>query len=73
MKPKKRQPLDFSGIPVEPPVEDVGRQVEPEADAPVSEPDLDLDIAAVPEASAPPSLDRGPLNLDPEPTPASSV
>ncbi|WP_426030580.1 polar localization protein TipN [Caulobacter sp. DWP3-1-3b2] len=67
MKPKKRQPLDFSGIAMEPPVEDVGRQVEPQADAPVSEPDLDLDIAAVPEASPPPTLDRGPLN--PEPTP----
>ena len=69
MKPKKRQPLDFSGIPMEPPVEDVGRQVEPEADAPVSEPDLDLDIAAVPEASAPPILDRGPLSPEPEPAP----
>ena len=70
MKPKKRQPLDFTGIPVEPPVEDVGRpeetNSESEADAPISEPDLDLDIAAVPDASAPPNLDRGPLNLDPE-------
>lgn len=69
MKPKKRQPLDFSGIPMEPPVEDVGRPVEPEADAPVSEPDLDLEIAAVPEASAPPSLDRGRISPEPEPAP----
>jgi hypothetical protein len=70
MKPKKRQPLDFTGIPVEPPVEDVGRpeeaQSESEAEAPISEPDLDLDIAAVPDASAPPNLDRGPLDLGPE-------
>ena len=40
MKPKKRQPLDFTGIPVEPPVEDVdrsaGAKAEPDADAPVS-------------------------------------
>jgi hypothetical protein len=73
MKPKKRQPLDFTGIPMEPPVEDVGRPIEansePDADAPVSEPDLDLDIAAVPDASAPPNLDRGPLDLGPEPAP----
>ncbi len=73
MKPKKRQPLDFTGIPVEPPVEDVDRPVEAEAeadaDAPVTEPDLDLDIAAVPDASAPPIPDRGPLDLDPEPAP----
>ena len=73
MKPKKRQPLDFTGIPVEPPVEDVGRSPETDAefdeDAPVTEPDLDLDIAAVPEASVPPILDRGPLDLGPEHTP----
>jgi hypothetical protein len=73
MKPKKRQPLDFTGIPVEPSVEDVerpvGAEVEPDSEAPVSEPDLDFDIAAVPEASAPPILDRGPLDLGPEPTP----
>ncbi len=67
MKPKKRQPLDFTGIPVEPPVEDVGRPVEEsDADEPAGEPDLDLDIAAVPEVS-PPILDRGPLDLGPEP------
>jgi hypothetical protein len=76
MKPKKRQPLDFTGIPVEPPVEDVGRpsrrKSEPDADAPVSEPDLDLDIAAVPDASAPPILDRGPLDLGPDPRRARS-
>ena len=73
MKPKKRQPLDFTGIPTEPPVEDVGRPPEsgsePEADAPISEPDLDLDIAAVPDASAEPNLDRGPVNVDAEPAP----
>jgi hypothetical protein len=77
MKPKKRQPLDFTGIPMEPPVEDVGRpdgaSSEPEADAPISEPDLDLDIAAVPDASAPPILDRGSLDLDPEPAPEPVV
>ena len=73
MKPKKRQPLDFTGIPMEPPVEDVGRPAqagsEPEADAPISEPDLDLDIAAVPDASDAPTLDRGSVDLDAEPAP----
>ncbi|KRA70590.1 polar localization protein TipN [Caulobacter sp. Root656] len=73
MKPKKRQPLDFTGIPMEPPVEDAGRpaqaEVQPDPDAPVSEPDLDLDIAAVPDASPPPILGRGPLDLGPEPAP----
>ena len=70
MKPKKRQPLDFTGIPVEPPVEDVGRpeeaNSESEAEAPISEPDLDLDIAAVPDASAPRNLDRGLMGVEPE-------
>lgn len=73
MKPKKRQPLDFTGIPTEPPVEDVGRPAEagsePEADAPISEPDLDLDIAAVPDASDAPTLDRGPVDVGAEPAP----
>ena len=77
MKPKKRQPLDFTGIPTEPPVEDVGRPPEagsePEADAPISEPDLDLDIAAVPDASAEPNLDRGPVSIDAEPAPEPVV
>ena len=73
MKPKKRQPLDFSGIPMEPPVEDHGRQssgqVEPEADAPVSEPDLDLDIAAVPDVSLSPSLESADDEPASEPVP----
>jgi hypothetical protein len=72
MKPKKRQPLDFTGIPMESPVEDSGRplnaSIGPEADAPVSEPDLDLDIAAVPDDADLPNLDRGPLTIDREPT-----
>ncbi|OYW27432.1 MAG: polar localization protein TipN [Caulobacter sp. 12-67-6] len=65
MKPKKRQPLDFSAVPVEAPVEDQVSspeasvaEDEAEADAaaavdpPMSETDLDLEIAA-PEPSSP--------------------
>lgn len=65
MKPKKRQPLDFSAVPVETPAEDSvaspeasnvegGAEAEATAavDPPVSEPDLDLDIVA-PEPSSP--------------------
>ena len=69
MKPKKRQPLDFSALPVESPIEDTARAPEVDPDAPISEPDLDLDIAAVPRSDEM-SL-RGPLAADPEPPRAS--
>ncbi|MBU4434792.1 MAG: polar localization protein TipN [Alphaproteobacteria bacterium] len=65
MKPKKRQPLDFSAIPLEAPAEDALASLEAfdredseavgsllDIDAPTSEPDLDLDIVA-PEPSSP--------------------
>jgi len=65
MKPKKRQPLDFSAVPVEAPVEDQVSSSEAsfaedatEADAttpvdpPMGETDLDLEISA-PELSSP--------------------
>jgi len=65
MKPKKRQPLDFSAVPVEAPAEEAvatsevpifedEADAEPLAsvDAPATESDLDLEIAA-PEPSSP--------------------
>lgn len=65
MKPKKRQPLDFSAVPVEAPVEDqissseasvAGSEAEADLtvaiDPPMGETDLDLEIAA-PEPSSP--------------------
>lgn len=69
MKPKKRQPLDFSALPVEPPIEDTARAPNVDSDAPISELDLDLDIADVPSADE--MTLRGPLpaELPPETDP----
>ncbi|MDG2530634.1 polar localization protein TipN [Caulobacter endophyticus] len=81
MKPKKRRPLDFSTLPVETPRDDAApafglpesepfAAAEPDPDAPVSEPDNDLDIADLPEAgflAAPPRGARPPSYQPPEP------
>ena len=92
MKPKKRQPLDFSAVPVEAPAEDQVSSPEAsvaedlgEADAgtavdpPMSETDLDLEIAA-PEPSSPrarAASRRGrisePARASFEPTPAGAT
>ena len=83
MKPKKRRPLDFSTLPVETPRDDAApasglpepdpsifAAAEPDPDAPISEPDNDLDIADLPEAgflAAPPRGARPPSYQPPEP------
>lgn len=83
MKPKKRRPLDFSTLPVETPRDDAApasglpesepfAAAEPDPDAPISEPDNDLDIADLPEAgflAAPSRGARPPSYQPPEPQP----
>jgi hypothetical protein len=85
MKPKKRRPLDFSTLPVETPRDDAAPAsglpesdlsafgvAEPDPDAPISEPDNDLDIADLPETgflAAPPRGARPPSYQPPEPRP----
>ncbi|MDB5455564.1 MAG: polar localization protein TipN, partial [Caulobacter sp.] len=69
MKPKKRQPLDFSALPEEPPVEALANAAEIAADAPLSEPDFDLDIIA-PIADVPEQAPRKSL-YESAPAPAA--
>jgi hypothetical protein len=74
MKPKKRQPLDFTGIPVEPPVEDVGRPCRVRKPNPMrkrrSANRIWISISPpFPTRRPPPILDRGPLDLGPNPRP----
>ena len=83
MKPKKRQPLDFSAVPVEAPAEDHVSSPEPSVyedeaeaepavavDPPTSEVDLDLDIAA-PEPSSPRARAASRRGRISEPSPSS--